>query len=36
MPGNKSSLRVYFIGRFNSNIIYQKYVFLQMLESITR
>ena len=27
MPGNESSLRVYFMKIFNSNVVYQQYVF---------
>ena len=36
MPANESSLRVYFMGRFNCKFFYVKCVFLQILETITR
>ena len=35
MSGNELPLRVYFMRRFNSKVDYQKYVFLQILETIT-
>ena len=35
MSGNESPFRVYFMGRFNGKVDCQKYVFLQILETIT-
>ena len=36
MLKNKPSLGVYFMGRFNSKVVYQNMCFLQVLETNTR
>ena len=37
MPANESAIRICFMGRFNSKVVYQKCVcFLEILETTTR
>ena len=35
MPADESVLKVFFMGRFHSKVVYQKFVFFRKLETIT-